>query len=64
MKEACENCRFFDDPGGYRGLCRRHAPVIRDSESGVWPWIMRYAWCGDFEKKNKDGSNEQKTATT
>ena len=72
--ERCGNCKYWhhrygvDDESHVPGVCRRHAPVIREfgrqfewvdwqSEASarppVWPGIRYNDWCGDYEVREK-----------
>jgi hypothetical protein len=57
--QSCANCRFFtreddpDPPGLDEGLCRIRPPTISRSpdwtdDSGEWPRINGYDWCGQW----------------
>lgn len=54
--ENCENCAFGQNEFGQFGYrCRRHAPIVHLSESGLqslFPRVARSDFCGDFELKD------------
>ncbi|MFC1745019.1 hypothetical protein ACFL35_13585 [Candidatus Riflebacteria bacterium] len=51
VEEYCENCIFFEEREGGKGICRRYPPCPKP-EGGItafWPVIELDDWCGEFE---------------
>lgn len=48
----CERCRWYDQDGFGKGLCRKHPPVVLVSVTTVttrFPTVDKRDWCGQWE---------------
>lgn len=55
MVEKCKKCRFVEKVG-VSYFCQRHAPVPETRppfNRASWPRVLKYDWCGEFEKRTK-----------
>lgn len=67
MREiSCYNCKYFKryseeyyEEGYNKGECRKHSPVITTQGLSRWPNVMESEWCGEFEKRNGENSNNE-----
>lgn len=57
----CGNCKFFKkyDSEDNRGECRKHSPVITNQGLSRWPVVVDSEWCGEFEKRKGENSNNE-----
>jgi len=63
----CRDCKWFFTEYQHwtEGVCRRHAPMVltkrceHEANQVQWPPVNSGDWCGDFEPKEKEKSNDE-----